>query len=178
MKYKLYFTAFWCLVTLVSFGAKKVSFFQDSVSEIDGKVVKFLGGSIWLMEKEIIAPPLHQGILITSGSAPKYNNNNMRAYMKALPKRGTLVYRGNEVGVTLTGGVFKLQDGILARVVSSHGKGSVLETNDGALWLISSYDQYDSGWWFPPYPVLIYGNEMNLINLKKGKKISVNKRVK
>ena len=108
----------------VSLGSEKVSFFQDTVSEIDGKVVKFLSGSTWLMEREIIALPLDNGIIITPGPAPKYDKGNIGAYMKALPKHGILVYQDNEVGVSLIEGVFMLQNGFLAKVIASHGEGA------------------------------------------------------
>mgnify|MGYP001823320003 CR=1 FL=1 len=71
-----------------------------------------------------------------------------------------------------------LQNGFLAKVIASHGEGAVLEMDDGSLWSIPDYDQYGTGWWLPPYPVLIYANEMYLINLKKGKKVWVNRRLK
>lgn len=174
----LLFVAIVSFSPYVSFGAEKVSFFQDSVSEINGRVVKFLSGSTWLMEREIIALPLNDGIIITSGQAPKYDKNNIRAYIKALPKHGIFVYQDNQVKVTFIDGAFMLQDGLLAKVIASHGKGAVLEMDDGSLWSIPDYDQYDSGWWLPPYPVIIYANEMYLVNLKKGKKIWVNNRSK
>jgi hypothetical protein len=174
----LLFVAIVYVGTSMSFGAEKVSFFQDSVLEIKGRVVKFLSGSTWLMEREIIALPLSDGIIITPGPAPRYDKNNIGAYIQSLPKHGILVYQGNVVNVTLIDGVFLLQDGLLATVIASHGKGAVLEMDDGSLWSIPDYDQYDTGWWLPPYPVLIYSNEMYLVNLKKGKKIWVNKRLK
>jgi hypothetical protein len=174
----LFFLPIMLLSPFLSSGAEKVSFFQDTVSEIDDRVVKFLSGSTWLMEREIIAIPLDDGIIITPGLAPKYDKENIAAYIKTLPKHGRLAYQGNEVGVTLIEGVFILQDGFLAKVIASHGKGAVLELDDGSLWSIPEYDQYDSGWWLPPYPVLVYANEMYLINLKKGKKIWVNRRLK
>ena len=139
---------------------------------------KFLSGSTWLMEKEIAVLPLHDGIIITSGPAPKYDEKNIDAYLKALPKHGNFIYQNNTVGVTLIEGAFILQNGFLAKVIASHGKGAVLEMEDGSLWSIPDYDQYDSGWWLPPYPVLIYENERYLINLKNGKKIWVNRRLK
>ena len=174
----LFFFIVALLVPAVSSGAEKISFFQDTVSEIDGRVVKFLGGSTWLMEREIVALPLNDGIIITPGTAPKYDKENIGAYLKSLPNHGSLIYQGNTVGVTLVEGVFILQNGFLTKVIASHGDGAVLEMDDGSLWSIPDYDQYDSGWWLPPYPVLIYENEMYLINLKKGKKIWINRRLK
>ena len=160
----------------VSLGAENVAFFQDTVSEIDGRVVEFLGGSIWLMEREIVALPLDDGIIITPGPAPEYDEKNIGAYMESLPNHGILTYQGNTVSVSLVEGIFILQNGFLAQVIASHEEGAVLEMTDGSFWSVPDYDQYDSGWWLPPYPVLIYENEMYLVNLKKGKKIWINRK--
>jgi hypothetical protein len=58
------------------------------------------------------------------------------------------------------------------------GDGAILKTDDGSLWSIPKYDRYDTGYWLPPYPVLIFGNEQYMINLKKGKKVWIEKRIK
>lgn len=162
----------------IAFSLEKVSFFTDTVSEIDGKVIKMMSGSTWIMENEIIALPLNEAIILTSASAIKYDKNNIQKYINALPKKGKLIYQQNIVKVDLLGGMYLLQDGYLGKVVKSHGKGSVLQTEEGYMWSIPDYDQYDTGWWLPPYPVLIYGNEMYLVNLEKGKKVWIEKRIK
>ena len=37
---------------------KAVSFYQETVSDIDGRVVKFLAGSTWLLDREIVGVAL------------------------------------------------------------------------------------------------------------------------
>jgi len=130
------------------------------------------------MEREIVALPLSEGIIICDGPAPKFNKEKIDEYLKALPSVGVLIYSGQTVSVKRVDGIFLLQNGFLGNVVEEMGDGAILKTNDGSLWSIPQYDRYDTGYWLPPYPVLIFGNEQNLINLKKGKKVWIQKRVK
>jgi hypothetical protein len=50
--------------------SKAVSFFQEAVLEIDGRVIKLLGGSTWLMDSEIAALPLEDAIVVFDGHDP------------------------------------------------------------------------------------------------------------
>jgi hypothetical protein len=90
-----------------------------------------------------------------------------------LPKRGVLFYQGSQVGVTLADGIFLRQNGFLSAVVEEHGDGAVLELEDGSVWSVPSYDQYDTGFWLPPYGVIVYASELYLVNLEKGKRVWV-----
>ncbi len=155
---------------------KKVSFASDMVTEIDGKVIKFLTGSTWIMEREIVALPLSEGFLICDGPAPIFDKEKIDEYVNALPTVGVLIYSGNTVNVKRVDGTFFLQNGFLGNVIEKMGDGAILKTNDGSLWSIPQYDRYDTGYWLPPYPVLIFANEQYLINLKKGKKVWIEKR--
>ena len=166
------------LIPTISSALQRVSFSTDTVSEIDGKVIKMLGGSTWLTDNEIIAQPLDEATIICDVNAPEFNKNDIQKYIKKLPKKGTLIYQNNVVNVTLLDGIFLLSNGYLGKVINSHGNGAVLETEEGYMWAIPEYDQYDTGYWLPPYPVLITGNEMYLINLNKGKKVWIDKRIK
>jgi hypothetical protein len=83
------------------------------------------------------------------------------------------MYEGSEVGVMLLSGVFVRRNGTLAAVVEAHGDGAVLELDDGPLWSVPSYDQYHTGYWLPPYPVIVYSNELYMLNLEKAKCIWV-----
>lgn len=156
---------------------KRVAFYQDTVSELDGKVLKFMMGSTWVLEREIVALPLSEGVIICDGPAPQYIKERLNEYLKALPTECVLAYEGNTVNATRVDGPMFLQDGFLARVIESLGDGAILRTDDGSLWSIPSYDRYDTGYWLPPYPVLIFSNELYMINLKEGKKVWVKKRV-
>jgi hypothetical protein len=179
MKTHLFFFALLLLTASVNASElKKVAFYQDTVSEIDGRVIKFLMGSTWIMEREIVALPLGVGVIVCDGPAPEYNKDRLADYLKALPKTGVLIYNDNTVNVTRVDGAFILQNGFLGKVVESLGDGAILKTDDGSLWSIPSYDRYDTGYWLPPYSVLIFANERYMINLRKGKKVWVEKRVK
>jgi hypothetical protein len=154
---------------------EKVSFLQDTVFELDGRVLKFLSGSIWLLDYEILSLPLNDGIVVFKGYDPYINEENIDVKMKNLPKSGVLFYEGNEVPVTLVEGVFFLTNGILTEVIKEMGDGAILKTSDGLLWSIPTYDQYDTGYWLPPYKVIIHSNELYMTNLKKGKRIWISK---
>lgn len=150
-----------------------VSFFQESVMEIDGRVIRMLGGSEWIMDHEIVALPLDDAVVIFPGHDPLAESDDIEARIRNLPKRGTLMYQGSEVGVRLISGVFVRQNGHLATVIEAHGDGAVLELDDGSLWTIPEYDRYDTGYWLPPYRVIVYANELYMLNLKTGKRIWV-----
>jgi hypothetical protein len=179
MKHLLTFTlVFLASISVCSAQLKKVSFASDTVTEIDGRVIKFLTGSTWIMEREIVALPLSEGVIICNGAAPKFNKGKIDEYLKALPTTGVLVYSGQTVNVKRVDGLLFLRNGFLGKVVEEMGDGAILKTNDGSLWSIPQFDRFDTGVWLPPYPVLIFGNEQYLINLKKGKKVWVEKRIK
>jgi hypothetical protein len=150
-----------------------VSFFQDSVLDIDGRVIKMLGGSVWLMDSEILALPLDDAVVLFAGHDSLVESEDIKARTTDLPKQGLLHYQGSEVAVTLVSGIFLRRNGYLGTVVEAHGDGGVLELDDGSLWSVPSYDQYDSGYWLPPYRVIVYSNELYMLNLKKGKRIWV-----
>lgn len=80
---------------------------------------------------------------------------------------------GSNFGVKYLGGNFNSNSGILSFVTKSIGDGAVLKTLSGTLWEIDDYDQFDTEYWLPPYPVIITGDEMNMINLNEDKKIWV-----
>ncbi len=165
-------------IQLVGAELKSVSFFQDTVSDLNGRVLKFLTGSVWLLDQEIVELPLSEGVIICTGPSPKFEKEKMKEYIESLPKAGVFLYRGQTVGAKLVSGTFILRDGLLGQVIQSHGKGAILETDDGSLWSIPRYDQYDTGYWLPPYPVIIFKSEFYLLNLKEGKKVWIEKKVK
>lgn len=82
---------------------------------------------------------------------------------------------GSEFAVKYLSGSTYTKNGRLNLVTKSYSNGAVLKMVDGSLWEIDSYDQYDTGYWLPPYHVIITNNELYLINFKKGKKIWASK---
>lgn len=164
-------------ISVCSAQLKNVSFSRDTVTEIDGKIIKFLMGSTWVMEREIVALPLSEGVIICDGPAPKFNKDKIDEYLEALPSVGLLCYKEQIVTVKRVDGLFLLQNGYLGKVVEKMGDGAILKTDDGSLWSIPQYDRYDTGYWLPPYPVVIFANQQYLINLKKGKKVWIEKKI-
>ena len=162
-------------VTSLAFAQERVSFFQDTVSEIDGRVVKFLTGSVWLLEMEILALPFDEGIMVFRGHDPRADEKDLKKRIINLPHEGIFYYEGNRVSATLVSGFFIRQNGCLSQVIESLGDGAVLKMTDGSIWSVPKYDQYDTSYWLPPYPVLIYSSELHLFNLKKGKRIWINR---
>lgn len=160
-------------ITRIATAGQAVSFIQDSVYDIDGRVVKMLGGSVWLMDFELFALPFDDAAVVFSGHDPQAESKDIEARVKNLPRRGVLMYQGSKVGVTLESGIFLRQNGYLGKVVEASDNGAVLKLADGSLWSVSSYDQYDTGYWLPPYPVIVYSNKLFMLNLKKGKRIWV-----
>ena len=61
--------------------------------------------------------------------------------------------------------------GSTASVIEKKGDGAILKLSNGMLLEFDSYDRYDTGWWLPPYPVLLDESKMNMWNLNKGKKV-------
>jgi len=109
-------------------------------------------------------------------TAPNHNSR-VKKRLKHLPKRGLFVVDGELVPTTLIDGLFVRSNGTLLTVVESMGEGAVLRTDDGSLWSVPSYDRFDTGYWLPPYKVIVMSNELYMYHLKKGKKIWV-KRIK
>lgn len=88
---------------------------------------------------------------------------------------GVLYADGVEEIVELLSGSLAPETGVVTSVVEELGDGALLKTADGSLWEIPNYDRYDTGWWLPPYPVLITKNELYMINLKKLKRVWVHR---
>jgi hypothetical protein len=147
----------------------------DTVYKIDGKVVEFLTGSKWLLDYEILALPLDDVIIVFEGHDPTINEKDIEKRIKNLPQNGVLHYDGNKVDAVLIKGVFLRENGVKNEVVESLGDGAVLKMVDGSLWSVPEYDQYDTSYWLPPYDVIIYTNELYIINLDEGKKIWINR---
>ncbi|MBT3960747.1 MAG: hypothetical protein HOD28_05245 [Candidatus Marinimicrobia bacterium] len=152
---------------------QNVSYFEDNVMEIDGKLIKFLGGSMWLADYDLYQLAFNDGIIVFDELAPKIvKKEDLR--IESENRRGVFYYEGEKVGVRYLDGFYFRTNAILTTVIESYGEGAVLKTSDGSYWKVPEYDQYDTGWWLPPYDALIQ-NELYLINLKKGKKVWVSR---
>ena len=139
--------------------SKKVSYISDAIYDISDDIIKLIDGSVWLLEGISIALPMSDIIIVLDETL----------------QSGVAYTDGDELLVTHVKGDFIYNSGFLTTVIKEIGNGTLLQTEDGSYWEVPEYDRYDSGYWLPPYKVLITSNELYLINLKKGKKIWVTK---
>jgi hypothetical protein len=132
----------------------RVQFFTDTISSVNDEVLKFTGGGLWKMDRWRSGLSFEDalGIMVDQKSAVIYVN-------------------GDSFSARLLDGMPNTSSGIIRTVVEEIDKGSVLRLDDGTRLEFSSYDQYDTGWWLPPYKVLIDLSSMNMWNLEKGKKV-------
>jgi len=88
---------------------------------------------------------------------------------------GILLVNRTQTGACRVSGPDTAASGWVTTVVRQVGDGAVLETADGALWEVPQYDRYDTGYWLPPYDVLITANELYLYNLRERRRIWVSR---
>jgi hypothetical protein len=142
-----------------NFSLQKVEYFVDSIRSSDGKCIRLFGGSSWLLSSRTLALITDDVIFIFTGAE----------------RKNPLVFiDGDEVIAKHIDGYYSTQAGYLSKVVDAMGDGALLQLLDGTFLSIPSYDQYDTGYWLPPYKVLITSDKMYLWNLKKIKRIWIN----
>jgi hypothetical protein len=131
-----------------------VQFFTATISEVNGEILKFMSGGTWRLDRDYFGLPLQDavGVMVDQRSAIIYANDN-------------------SYGARLISGAPYTSTGVVKTVVEKMGGGSILKLNDGTMLEFSSYEKYDTGWWLPPYEVLIDLSGMNMWNLDKGKKV-------
>jgi hypothetical protein len=148
-------------------GMQKVEYLSDSIVEKEGKYIRLLGGSQWVLSSSTLA-------LVTDNIIIVFQEVELKDKTKA--KLAVAYVGGDELAAEHVGGQYVSQTGYLTTVVDALGNGAVLKLADGSLLSIPQYDQYDTGWWLPPYRALLTGDKMYLWNLKKGKRVWVNPR--
>lgn len=129
-------------------------FFTDSIAEANSEVIRLYGGTLWILDQSYYGLSLEDVIGVVTGK-----------------KSATLYIDGNTYSAELVKGSVVTSSGILASVIDEKGDGKLLKLDNGMLLTFDSYDHYDTGWWLPPYQVLIDLTSMNMWNLKKGKKV-------
>ncbi|MBU4494277.1 MAG: hypothetical protein KJ874_03145 [Acidobacteria bacterium] len=144
---------------------QKVEYLSDSIAEKDGKVIRLLGGSTWVLSSSSLALVPEDVIIVFQDVVLKD---------KKTVNVAVVYVDGDEIVATHAGGTYTTSSGFLTTVVEALGDGAVLKLADGSLLSIPQYDWYDTGWWLPPYKALLTGNRMYLWNLKKGKRVWVN----
>jgi hypothetical protein len=132
----------------------RVQFFTATISEVNEDILKFMSGGNWRLDRNFFGLPFQDaiGIMVDQRSAVIYANDN-------------------SYGARLLSGAPYTSVGVLKTVIEKMGEGSILKLDDGTMLEFSSYDKYDTGWWLPPYRVLIDLSGMNMWNLQKGKKV-------
>lgn len=142
---------------------KKVTFVRDSTIEVHDTYVKLLSGASFELAYPALLLPAQEVIVV----------------FEALEVRGQLLeapvfyVEGQEVVARHIAGSYISEAGYITRVVESLGSGAVQRLADGTLVEVSDYDRYHSGFWLPPYKVILAANQSYLVNLKKGKRITV-----
>jgi hypothetical protein len=146
-------------------GAEKVEFVADSVEDESGGVLKLRGGSEWRLGGE--APARRgDGVIIIYG--PEADGTGGR--------RAAVAYiRGREVEAHRVSGAVEVQPGYLSEVVGAVADCGTLQLTDGTVVAIVNYGDDASGWWLPPYKVLITDNESYITHLKSGRRMWFNK---
>jgi len=146
-------------------GMKKVDFLSDSIIRKDGKLIKLLGGSTWLLSLPTLALVTDDVIIVFEKIVLEKNKTIEIA---------SVYVDGDRITATHVDGRYITDSGLITTVVESLDDGAVLKLIDGSALSIPSYDRYDTGWWLPPYKALLTSNGFYLWNLKKAKRVWVN----
>jgi len=137
-------------------GLLRVDYLSDTIMENDDRTIRLLGGSIWELQGFSLVLPLSEILIILTS-----------------PNVGTAYIDGDQTAIVHRSGLYASESGLLGKVISASKDGSRLMLNDGSVWSVPQYDRYDTGWWLPPYPVLITGEGLYLVNLDEGKRVWV-----
>ena len=153
-------------VTFASASMQKVEYLSDSITEKNGKVIGLLGGSTWELALPTLALPTDDIIIVFEEVVLK-NNKKVTlpiAYLDGLENVASHI-----------AGRYITTSGFLTTVTESLEDGAVLKLADGSTLSIPQYDRFDTGWWIPPYKVLLTGNRMYMWNLRKGKRVWIDR---
>lgn len=137
-------------------GLRRVEYVSDSIMEKEDRFIRLLGGSSW----ELLAPSLALVmddilIILTADDC------------------GIAFVDKDEIPVVHRGGAYYAHAGYFSEVVQAMGDGAILRLSDGSLWSVPDYDQFDTGWWLPPYKVLVTADRLYMINLEEAKRVWV-----
>ena len=128
----------------------RINFYKGSAfSKVgsDNNAVKNLDGTVWVFERYamILVP---DDMLVIEDGPGSYRAMINSQWRPVAPVSGFVTWDQAQLG----------------KVVRSLGDGAVLQLHDGSLWEVESYDHYHTGYWLPPYPVLIDGYRMLNLN--------------
>lgn len=133
-----------------------VQFAISTIFDVNGEIVKMIDGSTWRLNRSYFGLPLNDVIIVMSN-----------------PRNGIIYTEDSSYGARLLSGSVLISSGQIRTVVEKMGEGTILKLDDGTLLEFSSYDKYDTGWWLPPYRVILESSRMNMWNIEKGKKVWV-----
>lgn len=148
-------------------GMQRVEYLSDSIAQKQGKYIRLLGGSEWVLSSSTLA-------LVTDDIIIVFREVGLKDRTRA--KVAVAYVDGDEHVAKHVGGKYVSQTGYLTTVVEGLGDGAILKLADGSLLSIPQYDRYHTGWWLPPYKALLTANKMYLWNLEKGKRVWVKPR--
>ena len=143
-------------VTVVQ-GAQVVQYCEGTTSSRSRDIITFVDGSVsqWYSNTSFLSF-IGPALLVFSTQ-----------------ERGTIYKNGSRLSVINRGGDCVRKNGIYAQVVEERGDGEFLILDDGTVLRFDSYDMYDTGWWLPPYPILLTSDLLYMWNLEEGKRVWV-----
>ena len=145
-------------------GMQKVEYLSDSIAKKEGKYIRLLGASSWVLSAPSLA-------LVTDDVMIVFQELKLKNRKRV--KVAIAYINGDEILVKHVRGRYIASTGYLTAVVKVLGDGALLKLADGSILSVPQYDQYDTGWWLPPYKALLSASKMYLWNLKKGKRVWV-----
>jgi len=134
--------------------ARNVTYFTDSITDESEDLITLSGGSSWLLNRDYFGLAFEDVLVILRDD-----------------NTAIIFVNGDSYRAKRVKGVAFSKPGTLATIVSSLGNGAMLETDDGIRLFFGSYEQYDTGWWLPPYEVLIDSAGLNMWHLDSMKKV-------
>ena len=138
-----------------------IQYMSSSIWDIEGSVISLLGGGDWRVQNSSLILPIADATIV----------------LEVGQRCGILVSGISRTSACHLSGALTFSSGYLTHVVAEYQDGAVLQMSDGSLWEVPRYDQYDTGWWLPPYQVIITADELYMINLDdKGKRVWISRR--
>lgn len=147
-------------VPLVGFSAEIISYCKGTILENDDEVVTLLDGSKWETSGNFFS---YFGDVVIIQSSTELDGK--------LYNFNEIYSDGNRDIVTKISGECSNSIGKKATVMRELNDGKTLLLDDGSALNFDSFDSFDTGFWLPPYDVLITGDELYMWNLNKGKRV-------
>jgi len=123
--------------TMQGEGLEKVEYLTDSIFQKEGRHIRLLGGSSWVLNFPSLAL-VTEDIIIVFQEMELGNNGHINIAVAYLD--------GDEIPVRHVGGTYVTQTGYLTTVVRTLGDGAVLVLSDGSFLSVPKYDQFHTSW--------------------------------